>query len=251
VTIRIPALSHVHSEWSYDGSWKLDDLVREFSGRGYRVMLTTEHDRGFTQSRWTDYRAACHQASTENLLIVPGIEYSDPENIIHILTWGDVPFLGENLPTKTVLQGVRKAGGVAVLAHPSRRKAWQRFDPAWSEYLTGIEVWNRKTDGWRPSPDAAALLVLAGCQPFVGVDFHDRKQLFPLAMVLDCPMPLSHEVVMDCLRSRHCEPRAFDIALKSGVRQAMQVSLLPLEAARRGSRWIYRRMGAPSTNSSK
>lgn len=249
--MRIPAVSHVHSEWSYDGSWKLDELVREFSGRGYQVMLTTEHDRGFTESKWTDYRAACRQASTEKLLIIPGIEYSDPENIVHILTWGDVPFLGENLPTKTMLEGVRKAGGVAVLAHPSRRKAWQRFDAAWSEYLIGIEVWNRKTDGWRPSPDAPALLAIAGCQPFVGVDFHDRRQLFPLTMVLDCPVPLSHGAVMDCLRSRRCEPRAFDIALRPGVREAMQISLLPFEVVRRGSRWIHRRIGAPLTNYQK
>ena len=240
----IPAVSHVHSEWSYDGSWKLDELVHEFSGRGYQVMLTTEHDRGFTESRWADYRAACRQASTEKLLIVPGIEYSDPENIIHILTWGDVPFLGENLRTRTVLEAVQKAGGVAVMAHPSRRKAWQRFDAAWSEYLTGIEIWNRKTDGWRPSPDARALLAASGCAPFVGMDFHERRQLFPLTMALDCPLPLSHGVVLNCLRSRQCEPRAFDVALRPGMAEAMRVSLLPLEVARRGSRWILRRMGA-------
>jgi len=240
----IPAVSHVHSEWSYDGSWKLDELVREFSGRGYRVILMTEHDRGFTQSRWMDYRAACRAASTAQTLVVPGIEYSDPENVVHILTWGDVPFLGENLSTKTVLEAVRKAGGVAVLAHPSRKKAWQRFDAAWSEYLTGIETWNRKTDGWRPSPDAPALLAVSSCGPFVGMDFHERRQLFPLAMILDCQTPLSERAVLDCLRGRQCEPRAFDITLRPGVTGAMRVSLLPFEAARRGCRWIYRRMRA-------
>ena len=241
------AVSHVHSVWSYDGKWKLDELVREFSGRGYQVLLMTEHDRGFTQSRWTEYIGACREVSSEKMLVIPGIEYSDPDNIVHVLTWGDVPFLGENLPTRSMLEGLREAGGVAVLAHPSRRKAWQRFDAAWSEYLTGIEVWNRKTDGWRPSPDAPALLASSGCAPFVGMDFHDRSQLFPLAMVLDCPMPLSSRVVLDCLRSRRCEPRAFDVALRPGVRAAMQISLLPLEAARRGCRWIYRRTGVGGT----
>jgi hypothetical protein len=243
----IPAVSHVHSEWSYDGTWKLDELAREFSRRGYQVMLMTEHDRGFTQSRWMDYRRACRELSSDKMLVVPGIEYSDPENIVHILTWGNVPFLGENLPTRSVLEAVRNAGGVAVLAHPSRRKAWQRFDASWSEYLTGIEVWNRKTDGWRPSPDAPELLAAAACHPFVGMDFHERRQLFPLAMVLDCPMPLSHEVVLDCLRNRRCEPQAFDIALKPGVRDVLQISLLPFETARRGCRWIYRRTRTAGT----
>jgi hypothetical protein len=237
----IVAVSHVHSLWSYDGQWTLDRIVQEFSGRGYQVLLMTEHDRGFTQARWAEYRAACRELSSENVLVIPGIEYSDPDNIVHILTWGDVPFLGEDLPTRTVLEGVREAGGVAVLAHPSRRKAWQRFDAAWSPYLTGIEAWNRKTDGWRPSPDASPLLAASGCAPFVGVDFHDHRQLFPLAMVADCAMPLSQGAVLDCLRSRRCEPRAFDITLRPGVTEAMKVSLLPLEAARRGLRWIYRR----------
>jgi hypothetical protein len=243
----VSAVSHVHSVWSYDGQWKLEDIVREFSDRGYHVLLMTEHDRGFTPSRWTDYRKACQELCSEKLLVVPGIEYSDPENIVHILTWGDVPFLGQNLPTRRVLEAVREAGGVAVLAHPSRRKAWQRFDVAWSEYLIGIEVWNRKADGWRPSPDAPALVTASGCAPFVGIDFHDRRQLFPLTMVLDCSMPLSHGAVLDCLRSRKYEPRAFDITLRPVVRATMQTSLLPLEAARRGCRWIYRQMRAGGT----
>jgi hypothetical protein len=238
------AASHMHSLWSYDGHWKLEEIVREFSARGYQVLLMTEHDRGFTQSRWMEYREVCRELSSEKMLVVPGIEYSDPDNLIHILTWGDVPFLGENLPTRSMLAGVREAGGVAVMAHPSRRKAWQRFDPAWSEYLIGIEAWNRKTDGWRPSPDASPLLTASGCTPFVGMDFHERRQIFPLAMVLDCAMPVSERAVVDCLRSRRCEPRAFDIALRPGVTEAMQVSLLPFEAARRGLRWIYRRTRA-------
>lgn len=243
----IRAASHIHSEWSYDCSWKLDELVREFSGRGYQVMLMTEHDRGFTQSAWNGYREACRECSSEKMLVIPGIEYSDPQNSVHILTWGDLPFLGESLPTMSVLEAVRKEGGVAVLAHPSRKKGWQRFDAIWSQYLTGIEVWNRKTDGWRPSPDALALIAASGCAPFVGVDFHERRHLFPLAMALDCSLPLSHRVVLDCLRSRQCEPRAFDVALRPGVTEAMLVSLLPLETARRGCFWIYRRMRAGRT----
>lgn len=243
----IRAASHVHSVWSYDGKWKLDELVPEFSRRGYQVVLMTEHDRGFTQSKWTEYRAACHELSSEKILVIPGIEYSDPDNIVHVLTWGDVPFLGENLPTKLMLRALREAGGVAVLAHPSRRKAWERFDPTWSEYLRGIEVWNRKTDGWRPSPDASALITASGCAPFVGIDFHDRRQLFPLAMMLDCSPPLSHEAVVDCLRRGRCEPQAFDITLRPAVTGALEVSLLPFEVARRGCRWIYRRMRAGGT----
>jgi histidinol phosphatase-like PHP family hydrolase len=65
VTKGIVAASHVHSVWSYDGQWKLDEIVREFSGRGYQVLMMTEHDRGFTESRWADYREACRELSSE------------------------------------------------------------------------------------------------------------------------------------------------------------------------------------------
>src|SRR5438093_284526 len=126
----VPAACHVHSNWSYDGRWTLPELAAEFGRRGFRVLMMTDHDRGFTESRRLRHRAACVQASSENILVVPGIEYSDAQNIVHILAWGPVPFLGEGLPTIEVLKAVKAAGGVAVMAHPARREAWKLFDPS-------------------------------------------------------------------------------------------------------------------------
>ena len=117
------AACHIHSDWSYDGSWPIEQLAAEFARRGYNVLLMTEHDRGFSQARLEDYRAVCLRASTAEMLVVPGIEYSDASNTIHILTWGDVPFLGEGMPTSTVLEEVNRARGVSVFAHPRRRNA--------------------------------------------------------------------------------------------------------------------------------
>ena len=72
--------------------------------------------------------------------------------------------------------------GISVLAHPSRRGAWRLFEPEWAQYLDGIELWNRKTDGWAPSRHAPLLLKRYSAHPFVGMDLHDRRQLFPLGM---------------------------------------------------------------------
>jgi hypothetical protein len=231
--MEVLAACHVHSKWSYDGSWSLEALSAKFRDRGCRILMMTEHDRGFSESRLDLYRTACAQASSDKILIVPGIEYSDAANRIHVLVWGKVPFLGEGLPTGEMLQAVKAAGGLAVLAHPSRRDAWKSFEPAWAQRLLGIEVWNRKYDGWAPSQTAPALLHAAHAVPFVGLDFHTQRQSFPLTMVLDVNANVNEETVLDCLRSRRCYAQAFGVPLSQNVvRKALPV----LKMAERGRR---------------
>jgi hypothetical protein len=135
--MEVLTVCHAHSRWSYDGSWSLEELSAKFRGHGCRVLMMTEHDRGFTAERLEQYRAACVKASSSELLVVPGIEYSDADNRVHVLVWGPVPFLGEGLRTSEMLESVRAANGVAVLAHPSRKKAWEKFEPYWAERLLG------------------------------------------------------------------------------------------------------------------
>src|SRR5271167_47790 len=178
--MQILAACHLHSKWSYDGSWTLEALSAEFAGRGYGVLLMTEHDRGFSVGRLAEFREACRQASSAKILVVPGIEYSDSANRVHVLVWGPVPFLGENLPTGEMLQKVREYNGLAVFAHPTRMEAWKTFDPAWSPLLLGVEMWNRKYDGWAPSKTAPELQQATQAVPFVGLDFHSARQLFSL-----------------------------------------------------------------------
>jgi hypothetical protein len=247
----IKAACHIHSEWSYDGKWPLPMLAAEFGRRGFRVLLMTEHDRGFSDGRLLEYRKACAQASTKDVLMVPGIEYSDPDNIVHILVWGAVPFLGEALPTTDLLDKVGAAGGIAVFAHPSRKEAWKKFDPQWSSKLLGLEVWNRKTDGWSPSRTAFPLLEGTQLLPFVGMDFHDSNQMFPLAMQLDVALPLTEDSVLECLRAPHCRAAAFDRPVQEVVGGFSAVALGSAELVRRSATKVYRtwRKGAVSISS--
>jgi hypothetical protein len=163
--------------------------------------MMTEHDRGFTPARLEEYREACVRVSSDRTLLVPGIEYSDAANRVHVLVWGNVPFLGEDLPTGEMLAAVGAANGVAVLAHPSLKRAWECFEPHWADRLLGIEAWNRKYDGWAPSETSPTLLKSSGAVPFVGLDFHSERQSFPLAMALDISPKVTEETVMDCLRA--------------------------------------------------
>ena len=171
---------HCHSNWSYDGHWSLSSIARLFGVFGVDAVLMTEHDHGFTQERWEDYCAACAAASTKRCTLVPGIEYSSPDNAIHLLSWGMDRFLTEYRPVSETLTRIGECGGVAVFAHPVRRDAWQLFDPSWVPLLCGIEVWNRKTDGLAPAREALRLQAQTGLPPTVGVDFHRWKQFWPI-----------------------------------------------------------------------
>jgi hypothetical protein len=205
--------------------------------------MMTEHDRGFTGERLGEFRAACVKASSNDFLVVPGIEYSDADNRVHVLVWGPVPFLGEALPTSDMLESVRVANGVAVLAHPSRKKAWEKFEPYWAGRLLGIEVWNRKYDGWAPSLTSPALLDKSSAIPFVGLDFHTQRQSFPLSMALDIQDYVTEDSVLDCLRARRCSPRAFGAPLDRNLFRAALPALKVAERSRRTAASIARRAG--------
>jgi len=239
----VTAACHVHSDWSYDGKWPLARLAAEFGRRGYRVLLMTEHDRGFTPDRLARYRESCARASSDKVLFIPGIEYSDASNTIHILVWGPVPFLGENLPTASLLESVHSANGLAVMAHPARRDAWQQFDAAWSESLLGIEVWNRKTDGWSPSKAALSLMQGTELLATVGMDFHDRKQMFPLTMELDVLSAIDENSVLECLRARRCRALAFGRPVPNVTSGWLGSALRSAENCRRTAAVVYRAWG--------
>lgn len=230
----IKAASHIHSDWSYDGKWPLEKLAAAFKQRGYRLVMMTEHDLGFTEARRLEHREACARASSGDIMILPGIEYSDAENTVHVLVWGPVPFLGEGLPTTELLKKVAAANGVAVLAHPTRRNAWKNFDPAWNKHLLGIEVWNRKTDGWAPSRHAPLLPREKSMVEFVGLDFHAQNQFFPLAMGMEIGQPLSEATVLACLKDRRCVPLAFGSPFSPGKHKWKMIALRMAEACRRG-----------------
>jgi hypothetical protein len=236
----VEAACHIHSEWSYDARWPLERLAREFRERGYRVLMVTEHDRGFNESRRLQHRRACAEATSEQMLVVPGIEYSDADNVVHVLVWGPVPFLGEGLPTLELLKRVKEADGIAVLAHPSRREAWRRFDAGWIPYLLGLEVWNRKADGWAPSERALELMTDTSLLSFVCFDFHAPNQLFPMSMELDLESSPTEQSVVECLRARRCHAKVFSRPLEQVLRGWTRYALEPAEGIRRAGASTYR-----------
>jgi predicted metal-dependent phosphoesterase TrpH len=202
--ISVRAAVHVHSSWSFDGTASLSRLATAFRRRRYRAVLLADHSQSLSEADWSTYRAACAELSTPELLLVPGMEYRDPDNVVHVATWGDLPHLGDRVPTGTLLREVADRGGVAIWAHPERRDAHQVFEESWAPYLSGVEVWNRKYDGWRPSAVGADAARQWGLPEIASLDFHKRRQHFPLAIYLDVSA-LTVDGVVDALRAGRVE----------------------------------------------
>lgn len=200
---------HVHSTWSYDGKWKLDALARFYGRLGADVVMMTEHDTGFDPDSYNDYRKACEAASTKKCRLVPGIEYSCPDNDIHILTWGLNTFLAEHSPVLETLTAVKQANGAAIFAHPIRRDAWAKYDHAWTPLLHGIEVWNRKSDGVAPGTEAVKLIAQSKLPATVGQDFHTLRHYWPLTMRVEASNTNPVPDIVAALRAGTAVPHAF------------------------------------------
>jgi predicted metal-dependent phosphoesterase TrpH len=195
---------HVHSAWSYDAELALDDVAALFRRHHYDAVFMCEHDRGFTVERLRTYVAACEEASSMGTLLVPGIEYADANDLVHVPVWGSVPFLGEGIPTTRLLQEVAEHDGVSVIAHPLRRNAWEIVTHDWLQMCTGVEIWTRKWDGWAPNRRACQWAADAGLVGVAALDLHRPGQMFPLAMEMEIAGPLSVEACVDAFRQGRC-----------------------------------------------
>lgn len=243
--MEVRVATHVHSEWSYDASWRLEALAGEFARRGYDVVLMAEHDRGFEDTRWEAYRRACAEASDDRILIVPGIEYEDPSRVVHVPVWGEsMPFLGGGRETLDLLRDAHAAGGAAVLAHPWRRDAITRYRPEWAQYLLGIEIWNRRYDGIAHNPRGRSFAAAHGLLPFVALDFHTRRQFFPLAMVLELEGPATTASVHAALLAGRCRPEVGRFDALRCTEALPGRTLRAAELARRRVRGPVRRIQA-------
>ena len=118
-------------------------------------------------------------------------------------------------------------------AHPWRRDAWRRFDPSWLDRLAAVEVWNRKYDGIAPSRAALALARREGIRAAVALDFHTRRQLFPLTLRLDLDARPTEAAVHAALAAGRFSPRAFGLPVERLARGPGGAALRGLETVRR------------------
>jgi hypothetical protein len=127
-----------------------------------------------------------------------------------------------------------------VLAHPGRKHVWTILDPEWLDRLCGLELWNRKYDGYAPNETAAGLLQhRKDLIPFVGLDFHTARQFHPLAMIIDTDEPVSEASVCAAIRRGDCSPEALRLP---ALRISQGPSLAALRGAERARRAVATRV---------
>ena len=235
------SLFHVHSDWSYDGMYSLESLREMFVRYRICIVMMSEHDRTFSQESWARYQEECRKVSDENITFIPGIEYSCPNNITHIGVWGDIPFMGAALSTEVLFKMLIGHNYFAVWHHPEYRDSCRKADLSFLKHIHGVEIWNRKADGMRPSRIAVELCVKHNLLPFLGLDFHDNRQLFPLWNIIK---GVYSGNAVQFLKNSSVHPvfagLSYPIFLKSYMYPFLSVSDFMRKIVIRSIRWICR-----------
>jgi len=147
-------LLHVHSDFSYDGKNSIKELKNWGKTQGLNFIILTEHDNDFDDVKFKTYYNECVIQSSEDLIFIPGIEYSfGSQRHIHINVFGVEELIKTNNTLNDIprfLTDVAAKGGLSVLNHPkSVVKEIQHID---FSALFGVELWNTKSD-FLYSPD--------------------------------------------------------------------------------------------------
>jgi len=201
--IKLRGVIHIHSRISYDGQETIARLAEFFRSRGYDFMCITEHSDGLKQEDMQRIIEECAQATREDFIAVPGVEFSCRRRL-HLLGIGVTEPVDSHDPVP-VTQHIRSQGGVAILAHPCAYGAETPDELA--GLLHGIEIWNQPKDG-KLGPGAEPLRLwkrwraLNPALRAVGaIDFHR----------LDSPSSLGMEISVS-----ERTPKAVIQALKNG-----------------------------------
>lgn len=184
--MRIRLDLHTHSDASYDGRMRVEEIIAAARRAGLQGIAVTDHDVTLTAA-----------PTQPDFLVIPGCEFSTEYG--HLLGL----FLREpigKLPFADTLDAIRAQGGIAVLAHPfEHSRDARRIEPIAAQ-LDGVEVWNGRAE--RKIRDANALskafAAAHGLRPFAGSDAHVPEEIGNGVVMLDVP-ELSSDAVKAAL----------------------------------------------------
>jgi predicted metal-dependent phosphoesterase TrpH len=232
-------LLHNHSTWS-DGRMTLQTVARLGAYLGASAVVMSDHDYEFTTLKWDEYTNACRQASTRKCAVIPGIEYSSANDDIHVITVGTPHFHGARRNLVDTMTAVRAEGGAAILAHPSRRRCFDKITSDLLAVLDGIEMWNRKADGLLPVEVYFRFARRHGLATTIGMDLHTWRQVFPMWNEIDAaPGPIDGRIVAAALRQRQIAPAFVLGRLASSLDSGSSIKLGILSLAE-GARRVIR-----------
>jgi hypothetical protein len=145
---------HAHSQFSFDGEHRLEELATLARRRGFDFIAMTEHSDTLDTGQMQQFVRTCRQLSDSQFLVMPGVEFDCAHNL-HMLGIGIEDLVDSKDPT-FVARAIREQGGLAIIAHPSRSA--YLIPEGLENVINGIEVWNARYDGWFIPNDRAIAL---------------------------------------------------------------------------------------------
>jgi hypothetical protein len=126
---------HVHSTNSFDGWLSLPpaELASEYKRRGYHFIMVTDHDVVSTPKEVED----------RGFVVIPG--YESTSDAGHITGAFAEQVVSPALPAQQRIDGIRAAGGMAILNHPLWQVGWRADQVNTLQGYTALEIYNGKT----------------------------------------------------------------------------------------------------------
>lgn len=136
------------------------------------VLLSEHEETGWTPEKYAAYVAACETASSHDVRLIPGIEFS--QDGFHVLCYGLQAFPPRPSSAQQLAVAVREQGCWLCLAHPSKYR-WH-YPAGMLAVVEAVEVWNSKWiyDG-SLGPHPASIQLARKKRYFVGQDVHKMK----------------------------------------------------------------------------
>jgi len=139
-TIWVKANFHCHSDNSADGEVPVDELCRWYADRGYGLLAVTDHN----------IITPLQSSPDSPLALVPrSVELGGTRENVLAIGVRDMP--PRECPAQEIIDGIRDAGGLAILAHPNWCwNHWSAHDLVRLDGYVGIEIVNthmRECDG--------------------------------------------------------------------------------------------------------
>ena len=187
---------HVHTSLSPCSGMTVDDAVLCAKERGLDGICITDHDT-------MDIRHTLSEGIQENgICVIFGMEYSTSQG--DFLVFGPFERLARDLPADHLLQTVDQNGGIAVAAHPFRRKRPVNEKIIQEGLCGAIESFNGRntlaenlaSERWRRCYD----LIECG-----GSDAHAIDEVGTVATRFFVPIRTRSDLIT-ALKNRRCRP---------------------------------------------
>jgi hypothetical protein len=210
---------HIHSSISYDGIMSVEQLSFFFKKKNFDFVLLTEHSENVSTGVMNKLIDECKRFSSSEFLIIPGLEFRCQDDL-HILGLGINKTLESEDPLR-VIHHIKQQGGVAVLAHPTKKNC--ALDRIWIKELDGVEIWNLANDGkFLPQVESIRMFKKLGEQnphlkPFAGMDLHQEKNYYDIALRIK-RKDLNQNQILKNLKKGNFTVESTFFKIKPGIR---------------------------------